>query len=286
MKTLGEFISYLKRRGLEAIGLYYGTYMGIVSDNDDILNMGRVKLIIPEIWKNQEHPMWALPKGQAHFIRAGVTIPIRAGDQVWVEFRMGNKYHPVYSLGNGNQDYPVEDRDIFCWELKTRAGHKVSIPDTNDDKPILIQHFDGHAISIKSNIISIRLNDDTDAVIDNNGITLNHKKYKVAISDSQLSAGSDSDNILLKDGSIELKSKNLKLLGGTNGGTIISSKITGEINTLVKDINNLKSILSSWVPPTGAPDSGAALKAAVTKWAADIVLDVVSANIENPDIKH
>jgi uncharacterized protein involved in type VI secretion and phage assembly len=75
---------------------FYGKYRGIVQDNDDPENMGRLKAQVPEILGDQDSP-WALPcvpyagDGEGHY----TVPPVGAG--VWIEFEAGDPARPVWS---------------------------------------------------------------------------------------------------------------------------------------------------------------------------------------------
>lgn len=72
--------------------------------------------------------------------------------------------------------------------------------------------------------------------------------------------------------------------GGANGGVPKGSEITNELNKLVTDVNNLKSILSSWTPV--ANDGGAALKALISTYSSTTLTAVNVANISNDNVTH
>ena len=77
----------------------------------------------------------------------------------------------------------------------------------------------------------------------------------------------------------------IELGGDEFGGLVKSENVADQINSLKNEINSLKNILNSWVPPVGAPDSGAALKAALIAWASPLSL-VVKTDLENEKVKH
>lgn len=75
---------------------YYGKYRGVVSDNGDPRNMGRIKARVNELLGNVETG-WALPcapyasNGEGHY----TVPPVGAG--VWVEFESGDLSRPIWS---------------------------------------------------------------------------------------------------------------------------------------------------------------------------------------------
>ena len=72
--------------------------------------------------------------------------------------------------------------------------------------------------------------------------------------------------------------------GGENEGLVKVKELTEKLNAIENDINNLKSIFSSWIPVVY--DGGASLKAAAASWAAQTLATTSQKDIENPEIKH
>jgi len=75
---------------------YYGKYRGIVTDNNDPSNLGRIKARVSELLGTVETG-WALPcapyagDGEGQF-----TVP-PAGAGVWIEFESGDLSRPIWS---------------------------------------------------------------------------------------------------------------------------------------------------------------------------------------------
>ena len=72
--------------------------------------------------------------------------------------------------------------------------------------------------------------------------------------------------------------------GGENEGLVKVKELTDKLNAIENDINNLKSIFSSWGPVVY--DGGASLKAAAASWAAQTLATTSQKDIENDMIKH
>ncbi|MBR1922135.1 MAG: hypothetical protein IJ838_00075 [Paludibacteraceae bacterium] len=83
--------------------------------------------------------------------------------------------------------------------------------------------------------------------------------------------------LVIEDGKITIN-------GGNNGGLINIGDLTKQINTIERDINSLKTIVSDWTPV--AQDGGAALKTAVTTWASQSLTETQNSNYEDTNIKH
>jgi hypothetical protein len=71
---------------------------------------------------------------------------------------------------------------------------------------------------------------------------------------------------------------------GKNGGLINIDDLVMKINTIEKEINNLKTVFSSWV--TVPNDGGAALKTAVAGWTAQTISLTQKQDLEDNTILH
>lgn len=75
---------------------HYGKYRGIVTNNQDPKNLGRVKARVPEVLDDVETG-WALPclpyagDGSGHY-----TVP-EPGTGVWIEFEAGDVSRPIWT---------------------------------------------------------------------------------------------------------------------------------------------------------------------------------------------
>ncbi len=76
---------------------FFGKYRGLVTDNNDTTNRGRVKVQVPAVLNTSE--VWALPCLPYAGNGVGVyTIP-EPGAGVWVEFEAGDPSFPIWTGG-------------------------------------------------------------------------------------------------------------------------------------------------------------------------------------------
>ena len=113
---------------------YYGKYRGIVTDNQDPENLGRIRAKVPEVLKDVVSG-WALPctpyagNGTGQF----TVPPVDAG--VWIEFEAGDVSRPIWA---------------GCWwgsgELPTDNAGTAAVPDLKiirSEKGLMVTMDDG-----------------------------------------------------------------------------------------------------------------------------------------------
>ena len=158
-------------------GHHYGRYRGIVTDNEDEKNLGRLKARVPEVLGNVETG-WALPA--APFAGDGVGLfsvpPPGAG--VWIEFEAGDVSRPIWSgcwWGDGqlpNQATPA------IRVLKTVSGHTITLDDTDGSEKVEVTDKNGAKI-----------------VMDQSGVEISKGGQKVKLS---------QNSVIVNDGALEV----------------------------------------------------------------------------------
>jgi hypothetical protein len=77
---------------------FYGKYRGLVIENIDPEQIGRVMLQVPDVL-GEIPSSWALPCVPAAGIQSGCFIVPPIGSQVWVEFEQGDPDYPIWTGG-------------------------------------------------------------------------------------------------------------------------------------------------------------------------------------------
>lgn len=127
--------------GLEFIGRYYSSYRGFVVDNDDPLNLNRVKIILPTINHLDKTGRWSYPKQSWGGNNYGSNILPSIGDMVWVEFEHGDLNFPLWGFASyGENEKPKEFDSPKKYGFKTPSGHIIIINDIEDEQSILVKH--------------------------------------------------------------------------------------------------------------------------------------------------
>jgi len=147
---------------------YDGIYRGLVVDNEDPQQLGRIKVKVHPMMYNvevmggtgevKEALPWAVP---AYPLFAGAgedfgffTIP-EIDSEVWCFFENGDFMQPVYfaeaptkvhgMISERTEEYPRSK----VW--KTKEGHIFHV----NDKKISIQHKDGHRFDMDENVLKV-----------------------------------------------------------------------------------------------------------------------------------
>lgn len=170
---------------------YYGKYRGIVVDNADPEQLGRLKLKVPSILGNDIVTGWAAAcvpyGGEAN--QGMLFIPeVNAG--VWVEFEEGDLEFPIWvgtfwSKPDGESELPkandpdgaeqggVQDpptRKI----IKTVKGHSIQFEDKDGEELItIVEAVNSNVITLDANGIAINQGPDGHGMtMDSSGVTI------------------------------------------------------------------------------------------------------------------
>src|SRR6201997_1751331 len=77
---------------------FYGKYRGLVVQNIDPEQIGRVMVQVPDVL-GPIPSSWAMPCVPAAGIQAGCFVVPPIGSQVWVEFEQGDPDYPIWTGG-------------------------------------------------------------------------------------------------------------------------------------------------------------------------------------------
>jgi hypothetical protein len=77
---------------------YYGKYRGLVIENIDPMQIGRILAQVPDVL-GLIPSSWAMPCCPVAGIQSGCFMVPALGSQVWIEFEQGNPDYPIWTGG-------------------------------------------------------------------------------------------------------------------------------------------------------------------------------------------
>jgi hypothetical protein len=186
---------------------YFGKYLGIVKDNQDDQNLGRVKVLVPSIFSEADLmvAMPALPYG--YFFVPEVNA------RVWVEFEGGDPGLPIwtglqYISGEWASEANANPPELRV--IKTKAGHLLIF----DDKP------GEESIHIKDGVNSHEINLTQSGIQVKDGVN----SHEITLDDQgiQIKDGVNNQSVKLNGSGIELDDDNQNSLKMTSSGATLS----------------------------------------------------------------
>ena len=156
---------------------YFGKYRGIVKDNDDKENLGRIKAQVVDIYGEEQFSPWAFPvvpfAGPAH----GLVLLPEKGDGVWIEFEAGDISRPLWTgCWWASKDKPSVGT-VNSRALVTSGGHQIVLDDGN--RELKLVHSGGAEIKLTKTEIVLKFNDSKQIKISAAGVDINQGAFKV-----------------------------------------------------------------------------------------------------------
>jgi phage protein D len=160
-----------------------GVMVGIVTNNKDDQQQGRVKVKFPTMGDNHESYWCRLASTMAGAGRGIAYLP-EANDEVVVAFENGDPPRGVVlgAVWNGNDSLPMATSELVTGAItlrraiKTRVGHQIVIDDTGDPGGFIIKDKTGNQQ------ILINTQKQTIDILAQNDITIKSSAGKISIS--------------------------------------------------------------------------------------------------------
>ena len=141
-------------------GRLYGKYRGICVDNQDPMQMGRIRVTVSDV-SGLSPTAWAMPCLPAAGLQNGIFAVPPIGAGVWVEFEQGEADQPIWVGGYWNAaEVPAMARmvptGVQAFTIQTPLQNGITISD--DPAPtggILIRSSTGATISVSAAGIEI-----------------------------------------------------------------------------------------------------------------------------------
>lgn len=148
---------------------FYGKYRGVVSDNSDPNNLGRIRARVADVY-GEEESGWAMPSVPYAGRSVGLFLIPPTDASVWMEFEHGDPDYPIWTgCFWAENEVPVSPASADKKVLKTGAG-TITLDDTQGSNSITIE---------TTNSLKIKM--------DQQGIEISNGSQKIMISSSSVS---------------------------------------------------------------------------------------------------
>jgi uncharacterized protein involved in type VI secretion and phage assembly len=147
--------------------------IALVTNNTDDEGLGRVKVKYPWL-DDSEESWWARVASPMAGSSRGFFFLPEVNDEVLVTFEHGDITRPfvIGSLWNGQDQPPMTNNEVVSSSkvntrlIKTRAGHKITLDDTDGSEKITIQDkTENNKITIESSTNKVSIDADGDIAI-------------------------------------------------------------------------------------------------------------------------
>jgi uncharacterized protein involved in type VI secretion and phage assembly len=216
-----------------------GVAVGIVTDNQDPKDLGRVKLRFP--WRDaDDESYWARIATEMAGNKYGTYFLPEVDDEVLVAFQNGDIHKPfvIGSLWNGKNKPPqknskgnndirevrsrsdhkltFDDADKGSVTIQTSAGNEIVIDDSGGSETIMIRDKDDeNSIALDSDNGSIKIDANKEIDLSAKNITLNAKKSVDISGNSKINIKSKGQMKLSSKAKLDIKSNALMGINAT-----------------------------------------------------------------------
>ncbi|MEK6374873.1 MAG: phage baseplate assembly protein V [Acidobacteriota bacterium] len=148
---------------------YYGKYRGVVTDNADPNNLGRLRAKVPDVLGDRESG-WAMPSVPYAGKQVGLFLLPESNTSIWIEFEHGDPDYPIWSgCFWASGEVPVSPASADKKVLKTAAS-TITLDDTKGSSSVTIE---------TTNNLKIKM--------DQQGIEISNGSQKIVVSTTSVS---------------------------------------------------------------------------------------------------
>lgn len=126
---------------------FYGKFRGVVSDNKDPNNLGRVRAKVQDVFGEDESG-WALPAVPFAGNQVGFYMIPPVNASVWIEFEHGNPDYPIWSgCFWSSAEMPLSPVTVDKKVIRTTSG-TITLDDSPGSASVTIETTSGLKIKM------------------------------------------------------------------------------------------------------------------------------------------
>ncbi len=153
---------------------FYGKYRGVVTDNSDPMQLGRIQAKVPDVLGDKEST-WAMPSVPYAGKNVGLFLIPPTDALVWIEFEHGDPDYPIWTgCFWASGEVPASPAVAEMKVLKTDVG-TITLNDQQGSGSITIETTSGLKI-----------------VMNTDGIELSNGSQKIELSSSSVKINDDA----------------------------------------------------------------------------------------------
>ena len=157
---------------------FYGKFRGVVSDNNDPNNMGRIRAKVLDIFGGYESG-WALPALPYAGDGVGLFLIPPTNASVWIEFEQGDPEYPIWSGCFWAQgEVPASPASADMKVLKTDVA-TITLNDSPGSSGITIETTAGMKIVMDSSSIEVTNGQGASVKLSGNQVSINSGALEV-----------------------------------------------------------------------------------------------------------
>jgi uncharacterized protein involved in type VI secretion and phage assembly len=149
---------------------HYGKHRGVVTDNQDPDDLGRVRARVPRLLRDVETG-WALPSAPyGGASEQGLFAVPDVGAGVWIEFEAGDLAYPIWTGTWWGPGERPEGATPAQKVLKTLSGHKIVLDD--DAGSIVVTDANDNAVTLDGSGAKVEDANGNAVTMDSSGIVI------------------------------------------------------------------------------------------------------------------
>lgn len=134
---------------------YYGKFRGIVTDNNDPDQQGRIQAKVPELF-GDEVMGWAMACVPFAPPDHGFLALPEVDSNVWIEFEGGDPSRPIWTGCWWPQGKAPSISSPAMKIYETAAGNRITLDDTSGSESVSIQDKNGATITLNQQGIELK----------------------------------------------------------------------------------------------------------------------------------